>query len=566
MKNILKFLLLLVTIKTYAQQTSTAENIYKVEDSVLIKTRDGGVISAMVVQKKNVSEPLPAVLVFTTYDQGINDTFLVRRLVDRGYAGIVAYSRGIKTNLNDYIPYERDGDDVYDVVDWISKQSWCNGKVGMYAGSYTGFVQWSAAKRIHPALKTIVPQVAVMPGFDAPMENNVFLTFTLGWASNVLKYKPLPQNLNNRWYELGTSLRSMDSLAGQSNRIFQKWLQHPDYDNYWKSMVPTPAEYAKMDIPILCTTGYYDGAQVAAMRYVKLYFKNNKNPNLYLVIGPYSHFGAQRLQPDRVLMGYNIDSVANVGMRGLAYEWLDYILKNGKKPAFLEDKINYEVMGANQWKHVPSMEKMNNDTMTFYLTDLRNSKYYLLSQQKKVKQNFLQQIVDFKDRINQNNYFTPTILNDSLTTSNGITYITKPFDQSFSINGSFFGRLKASINKRDMDVSIAFYELMPDGKYFYLTRYLGRASYAKDNSRRQLLTPGKIETIEFTNVPMTSKQISKGSRLVIILNVNKHPFDEINYGSGKNVHDETIADAGEPLSIKWYTDSFIKVPVWKDKK
>jgi hypothetical protein len=65
---------------------------------------------------------------------------------------------------------------------------------------------------------------------------------------------------------------------------------------------------------------------------------------------------------------------------------------------------------------------------------------------------------------------------------------------------------------------------------------------------------------------MTSKQISKGSRLVIILNVNKHPFDEINYGSGKNVHDETIADAGEPLRIKWYTDSFIKVPVWRDKK
>ena len=492
--------MLFVSIKAYSQQTSIAENIYKVEDSVLIKTRDGAAISAIIVQKKNVTEPLPAVLVFTTYDQGINDTFFVRRLVDRGYAGIVAYSRGIKTNLNNYIPYERDGNDVYDVVDWISKQPWCNGKVGMYAGSYTGFVQWSAAKKIHPALKTIVPQVAVMPGFDVPMENNVFLTFTLGWASNVLKYEPLPQNLNNRWYELGTSLRSMDSLAGQSNRIFQKWLQHPAYDNYWKLMVPTPQEYAKMDIPILCTTGYYDGAQVAAMQYVKLYFKYNKNPNLYLVIGPYSHFGAQRWQPDRVLMGYNIDSVANVGMRGLAYEWLDYILKNGKKPALLEDKINYEVMGANQWKHVSSLEKMNNDTLTFYLTDLRSDKYYLFSQQKKLNRNYLQQTVDFKDRINQNNYFTPTIINDSLTTSNGITYITKPFDQSFSINGSFFGRLKASINKRDMDVSIAFYELMPGGKYFFLTRYLGRASYAKDNSSRQLLTPVRLRPL---NSPMS---------------------------------------------------------------
>ena len=51
--------------------------------------------------------------------------------------------------------------------------------------------------------------------------------------------------------------------------------------------------------------------------------------------------------------------------------------------------------------------------------------------------------------------------------------MTESFDEAFSINGSFSGLLNAGINKRDMDVSIAFYELMPDGKYFCLTNYLG---------------------------------------------------------------------------------------------
>jgi hypothetical protein len=49
-----------------------------------------------------------------------------------------------------------------------------------------------------------------------------------------------------------------------------------------------------------------------------------------------------------------------------------------------------------------------------------------------------------------------------------------------------------------------------------------------------------------------------------LLNINKHPFEIINYGSGKLVPDETIKDAGEPLQIKWHNDSFIKIPVWKN--
>ena len=115
-----------------------------------------------------------------------------------------------------------------------------------------------------------------------------------------------------------------------------------------------------------------------------------------------------------------------------------------------------------------------------------------------------------------------------------------------------------------MDISLALYELRADGRYFFLTRYVGRASYAKDNSRRQLLMPGQKEYISFSNTRLVSKKIDKGSKLVILLNINKHPFEIINYGSGKEVSGETMADAGEPLQIKWYNDSFITIPVWKN--
>jgi len=544
---------------TYGQQTAIDTN-YTIQDSVSIPTRSGIAISATIVQKKTNLKPLPVVLFYTTYYQGKTDDFFAKLSADRDYIGIVAYARGIRTNLKEYAPYEHEGTDVYDIIDWISKQTWCNGKVGMYGGSYSGYSQWATVKNIHPALKTIVPQVAVMPGFDAPMENNVPYGNILGWANdNIYKNKPYDRGLVFEWFNKGASFRSLDSLGSQPNPIFQKWLQHPDYDSYWQSMVPTPQEYAEINIPILSTTGYYDGSQIGAIQYFKLHNKYNKNANHYFVIGPYDHWGGQS-KPQKNLMGYEIDPVANINMRELAFEWLDYILKNKPKPELLKDKVNYQVMGTNEWRHAPSLEAINNDTLTFYLDN------NTLVNQKPKKKEYELQAVDFKDRESQNNYYTPEIIFDTLDASNGLIFKTEPFISDFSINGSFTGNLFATINKKDMDVSLALYEQTPDGKYFYLTRYVGRASYAKDNSKRQLLKPNKKESIPFNNTRFISKKISKGSRLVILLNINKHPFEIINYGSGKPVSEETIKDAKEPLQIKWYNKSYIKIPIWKPKE
>lgn len=557
MKFLITVFLLVFYSTIFAQQTSQSDSLNIIKDSVLIPTRSGIDISAIIVRKKENAIPQPAVLFYTTYHQGAGDAILGKRSADRDYVGIIAYARGIKTDIKNYFPYENEGTDVYDIIDWISKQSWCNGKVGMLGGSYTGFSQWATAKNIHPALKTIVPQVAVMPGFDVPMENNVQTNIGLNWPyENIYKTQPIRRSMVFEWFDEGTSYRRLDSLAGIPNPIFQKWLEHPSYDSYWKSLVPNQQDYEKINIPVLSTTGYYDGAQIAALEYFKLHNKYNKKANHYFVIGPYDHWGGQG-RTAKNLLGYEIDSVANVSMRELAYDWLDWILKNKPKPKLLKEKVNFQVMGTNEWRHKPNLNAINNDTLALYLD--RTS----LVTKKPSKKTFENQIVDFKDRKSENNFFIPNLILDSLDISNGLVFSTEPFHKEFEMNGSFTGNLFATINKKDMDVSLALFELMPDGKYFYLTRYVGRASYAKNNSKRQLLNINKKENIPFEITRFVSKKISKGSRLVILLNINKHPFEIINYGSGKEVVDETIKDAGEPLKIKWHNDSYIKIPVWK---
>src|SRR5207247_7051551 len=114
-------------------------------------------------------------------------------------------------------------------------------------------------------------------------------------------------------------------------------------------MVPDKEEYAGINIPVLTITGYYDDGQQSALYYLKQHYEYNNSADHYLVIGPYDHFGAQRLHKDAVLRGYAIDSTAQFDTRELTFQWLDFVMRNGKKPELLKDKINYEVMGSNVW-------------------------------------------------------------------------------------------------------------------------------------------------------------------------------------------------------------------------
>lgn len=540
---------------------------YIVEDSILIETQDHAWISALVVRRKENADPLPVILQFTIYAR-VTDIRKAKDAADRGYVGVMAYTRGKRFSPDEPVPYEHDGADVYDVINWISRQPWCNGKVGMMGGSYNGFTQWAATKKLHPALKTIVPSASVAPGLDVPMMNNVFMSFPFSWTYYVTNNKWLDNEDYNgphwgqmmeNWFQQGVAYHSMDSLMGRPpNTIFRRWLDHPTYDQYWQDMIPYKEEFRKINIPVLTTTGYYDGGQVGALYYMREHMKYNPLAEHYLLIGPYGHFGSQGY-PDSVYNGYAIDQKAIVPIFDYIYQWFDYILKGKQKPAFLKDKVNYAVMGANEWKHAPSLQTVSKDTLRFYLDHRKDDE--LVAKKPKVLR-YAEMQVDFADRTTVHNYYYnfKTIW-DSLFDGGGVMYKSEPMKQEIDISGCFTGKMQVMINKKDMDYSLVLFEEMPDGKYFFLSYFMGRASHAGSNIRRELLVPGRKTELSFVNSYFTSKRLQKGSRLILIVNVNKSPREQINYGTGKEVSGETIRDGGEPLKIRWFNASYINIPL-----
>jgi len=548
-----------------------SEQKYEINESILLTMTDGGTVSVTVVRSKTTTEPLPVVLMNTIYAGA--DVTPCKEAVNKGFVGVVANTRGKRLSTDNINPFEYDGNDLYEVIDWISKQSWCNGKVGMYGGSYLGFSQWSALKKKHPALKTIVPQVAVGAGVDFPMYNGVFMSYMLQWIHFVTNTKLTDladfsnfahwNKVFTDYYVSGKPFNTLDAIDGRLNAIFQRWLQHSTYDEYWKKMTPQKEEFSTIDIPILSTTGYYDDDQLGALYYYKQYQKWNTNDKYYLIIGPYDHAGAQGY-PISVLNDYTIDDVANIPIQDIVYQWFNYTLKEGPKPAFLKDKVNYQMMGTNTWRHAPSLAKMSNQNVTYYIS--ANKTLTKKADSKK----FLTQTIDFKDRsvvkINgENTYcgfssFQPSTLP---LDRNAIVFESEPLTEALALTGAIEANLVIETNKKDVDLTLMLYEKRANGTYFALSSNLQRASLAKDSTQRELLTPNTKQIIPLKNNFMACKQLDKGSYIVIVLGINNSADFEINYGTGKEVSTESIADAAVPLQIKWYCDSTISIPVNK---
>lgn len=466
-----------------------------------------------------------------------------------GYASVVGFTRGKGCSPDKPVPYEHDGKDAASLIDWITQQSWSDGRVGMYQGSYNGFTQWATAKYIPKGLKAMMTGAPAAPGIDVPMEGNVAWNFIYPWPLYTASGKEADDaayndrkrwaKLDHDWYLSGRAYRDLDKIDGTPNPIFDKWLEHPDYDAYWQSMIPYRGESGIINIPVLITLGYYAGGPGAGVYYFSQHEKYNPAAEHYLVIGPYGHIEAQ-YGPFRLvgkgltsLSGLKLDPVAMLEMTELRYQWFDYIFKSAPRPDVLKGAVNYEVTGANVWKHAPSLEAMSHGKLRFYLDATKSDGVYELARQTNADEVSMGLCMDLADRSDVDQKVPDgDVVDTVIDKRNGIEFISAPLTEDIEMSGLFSGHLDFETNKKDFDVEIDLYELTPHGDYVQLAPYWVRASYAGDRSHRRLLTPGKRQHIDFQSSRLMSRQLRQGSRIVAVIRVIKEPGRQINYGTG----------------------------------
>ncbi len=77
---------------------------------------------------------------------------------------------------------------------------------------------------------------------------------------------------------------------------------------------------------------------------------------------------------------------------------------------------------------------------------------------------------------------------------------------------------------------------------------------------RKLFHAGERQQLAFRSEKMLARRVAAGSRLVMSLEVNKRADQQINYGTGDDVSEESIEDANAKLRIRWYNNSYIELP------
>lgn len=242
------------------------------------------------------------------------------------------------------------------------------------------------------------------------------------------------------------------------------------------------------------------------------------------------------------LAGYELEPAAHLDMPELRYQWFDYVFRKGPKPALLADKVNYFVVGANRWKHAPSLAAMADRKMKLPVRG--------------------ELTVNLADRSDIDRPVPGGgVVDKEIDLANALKFVSDPFSVPTEVSGLFSGHFEVITNKKDFDFNVALYELTPAGEYHLLAPYWSRASYTGHPGERRLLTPGKRERLDFESIRLMSQQLQTGSRIVAVISVIKESGRQINYGSGKDVSAESIADAGEPLHIQWLPGSFVELPL-----
>jgi uncharacterized protein len=544
---------------------------FVIDRDVLIQTDRGATLSADIVRPRRLAGPQPTVLRFTIYSDPPFNLKSAKETAARGYIGMLASARGKNVSTDKIVPWETEAEDTRAVIDWISRQPWSDGQVGMFGNSYEGFAQWAAAKNPHPALKTIVPSGASFPGAGLPMQHNVFQTGNYGWPLQVTSDRFMGDpalhdwrrwsSLLEKWFDSGQPFRNIDAIDGTPNEILQRQMRHPSFDAYWQAMQPYGREFTRIDIPVLSLTGYFDDAGASAVNYLVEHYRYKRDARHYLVIGPWSHNDNLAAKKNATVNGYAVDPVADIDTGTLVFQWFDHVMRDGPLPAILKDRINYQVMGTNSWRHSPSIAKMANRTLRLYLSNEPVGNRYALSPRKPRSAASIGQSVDLADRKVRNNLYPVTAYLETPDAPTRISYISEPFDQPVCVCGQVTGMLEAIIDAKDFDFTWSLYEATPDGKYLNLSFYLGRASYARDPATRKLLTPGKPAALPVSQTPLVARQLSPGSRLLLLLTVNKNPYAQVNHGTGKDVSDEAVADAVRPLKVQWRNTSYFDIPL-----
>ena len=512
----------------------------------------------------------PAVFTLTPY---IADSYHDRGayFASHGYAFALLDVRGRGNSGGDFEPFAQESRDGHDIVEWLARQPFCDGKVSMWGGSYAGFDQWGTAKEFPPHLASIAPVASAHPPLDFPFTNNVGQSYNIQWFTFTSGRTGQGKLFGDSkfWrtkfldaYKQHIAFNTLDAFVGNPSPHFQRVLKNPTPNAYWDAMVPSTERYKKLTLPILSITGQYDGDEVGALTFYRNHIANapaEMRAKHFLIIGPWDHAGTRT--PTDEVGGVKFGPGALLDMNDLHRQWYEWTLKGGAQPEFLKNQFAYYLLaagnsGANgEWKYAESFEAVIANPKTFYL-DSKNGDANGVFRSGTLTQNppqegadkFTYDPLDLRrgelEGVEPNDKTSNLDQTYALSIGeDGLVYHTDAMAAETPFVGCPSLTLWVSVDTPDTDLSADLYEIQPDGTSIALWSDLRRLRYRDSLREEKLVRPGEIVKCDFNPGLFVGRRLMKGSRLRLVVSSPNSIFVQKNYNSGGVVANETAKDA-----------------------
>jgi putative CocE/NonD family hydrolase len=527
--------------------------------NVLVPVRDGVQLGADIYLPPGTG-PFPVLLTITPYGKTGAGRGAAAQM-ERGYAVVAVDSRGLRASKGKWETYVHEAQDGFDVQQWVAKQPWSNGRIGMFGTSYPAYTQVAPAQYRNPNVKALVPVSAQSDNFGSVWSSDglLHLAFSPVWAMQQEAIATNQRPAAVDWTQViwTLPLKAIPEMTGGVSQFLADVIAHDTHDNFWKRM-SIRDKYAEMDVPAFHVTGWYDDlSQETQTNFIGMR-KQSRSEHARrwqkLLIGPWGH-GVPRIDSTFVFGDVDFGRNVKIDFQAMQAKWFDYHVKGIANGLDQEAPVKIFVMGANVWRDEQEWPLARAVATPYYLHSkgFANTRFgdgvlstqppgdeppdhYRYDPRNPVPTYGGHGCCDYSfaamgpldQRVNQQR-------------SDVLVYSTAPLTEDTEVSGIVEAKLVFSTDVTDTDFFVTLSDVYPDGRAIDITEGQARTRFRESLERPTLLTPNKEYTIT-VKLWGTSNLFKRGHRIRVHITSSNFPRYNRNLNSGKPMADETEAD------------------------
>jgi predicted acyl esterase len=437
--------------------------------------------------------PWPVVLSRTPYgkDQG-DPAKSEAEYMAHGYARVLQDARGKFKSEGKYVPFANDIEDGYDTIEWIAKQPWSNGKVGMVGASALGIATYNAAMSGAPHL--LAAFVTVARGYSRPT-GGVPMQHLEAWSRR-------------------------QGVPGAD-------VPRPTFRNYDDAGARDLRAYVgKVNVPFYNVAGWYDiflQGNIDGFNLLQTQGGPTARGNEKLMIGAFGH---GNVSGD---LKYPADA-GRIGGLGDPIRWFDHWLKAIDNGIMKEPTVRYFVMGdtfdksapGNDWRTADNWPPRSTAT-SYYLAS--GAKLALTRPSVQDKASYAYDPNDPVATRGGNNLMLELGPMDQRPVSGRkdvLKFETDPLKQAVEVAGPVSAELVVSTDAQDTDFMVKLVDVYPNGYEALVQDGAFRLRYVNGFDKQTRIQPGTAYPIT-VDLWSTALVFNAGHKIAVHVSSSNFP-------------------------------------------